>query len=137
MGRRLRRAGLKTRVVQLRKGNDFAVHTRRRTLDHPTDDGQELYREVLALLERAPPERPLRLTGVSAQDLGEPSTAQLGLFGEPPRRSEALNRTLDAITERFGRGAVAPADVLSLEGDDPLDELRAKAGASRLDPRES
>ena len=137
VGRRLRRAGLKTRVVQLKlKGNDFTLHTRRRTLEQPTDDGQEIYREVLALLERAPPERPLRLTGVSAQELGEPSTVQLGLFGEAPRRSEALNRTLDAITERFGRGAVAPADVLALEGDDPLDELRSKAGASRLDPRE-
>ena len=124
-------------MVQLKlKGNDFTLHTRRRTLEQPTDDGQEIYREVLALLERAPPERPLRLTGVSAQELGEPSTVQLGLFGEAPRRSEALNRTLDAITERFGRGAVAPADVLALEGDDPLDELRSKAGASRLDPRE-
>jgi len=59
--------------------------------------------------------------------------AQLGLFGEPPRRSEALNRALDAIADRFGRGAVAPADVLSLQEGDPDDELRAQAGASRLD----
>jgi hypothetical protein len=59
--------------------------------------------------------------------------AQLGLFGETPQRSEALNRALDAIADRFGRGAVAPADVLSLEGDDPTDEIRARAGASRLD----
>jgi DNA polymerase IV len=75
----------------------------------------------------------VRLTGVSAQELGETEEAQLGLFGEPPKRSEALNRALDAIAERFGRGAVAPADVLSLEADDPSDEIRASAGASRLD----
>jgi DNA polymerase-4 len=121
-------------VVQLKlKLDDFTLQTRRCTLDRPSDDGQELYRQALALLERAPLQRPVRLTGVSAQELDQAGEAQLRLFGEPPRRSEALNRALDAIAVRFGRGAVAPADVLSLEGDDPLEEVRAKAGASRLD----
>jgi DNA polymerase-4 len=134
VGRRLRKAGLRTRVVQLKlKLDDFTLQTRRCTLERSTDDGQEIYRHALALLERAPLPRPVRLTGVSAQELDEVGEAQLGLFGEPPRRSEALNRALDAIAERFGRGAVAPADVLSLEEGEPLDELRAQAGASRLD----
>ena len=134
VGRRLRRAGLKTRVVQLKlKLEDFTLQTRRCTLERPTDDGQELYRHALALLERTPLPRPVRLTGVSAQELGESEEAQLGLFGEPPKRSDALNRALDAIAERFGRGAVAPADVLSLEEGEPSDEIRASAGASRLD----
>jgi len=134
VARRLRRAGLRTRVVQLKlKLDDFTLQTRRCTLERPTDDGQELYRHALALLERAPLERPVRLTGVSAQELDGVGEAQLGLFGEPPRRSEALNRALDAIADRFGRGAVAPADVLSLQEGDPDDELRAQAGASRLD----
>ncbi len=134
VGRRLRKAGLRTRVVQLKlKLDDFTVQTRRCTLERPTDDGQELYRHALALLERAPPARPVRLTGVSAQELDTGDRAQLGLFADPPRRSDALNRALDAIAVRFGQGAVAPADVLSLEEDDPLDEVRARAGASRLD----
>jgi DNA polymerase-4 len=134
VGRRLRKAGLRTRVVQLKlKLDDFTLQTRRCTLERPTDDGQELYRHALALLERAPLPRPVRLTGVSAQELDEVGKAQLGLFGEPPRRSDALNRALDAIAERFGRGAVAPADVLSLEDGEPLDELRTQAGVSRLD----
>ena len=77
--------------------------------------------------------RPVRLTGVSAQELDGGEDAQLALFGDAPRRSEALNRALDAIAVRFGGGAIAPADVLSLEEDDPLDEVRARAGASRLD----
>jgi len=134
VARRLRKAGLRTRVVQLKlKLEDFTLQTRRCTLERPTDDGQDLYRHALALLERAPLQRPVRLTGVSAQELDEVGEAQLGLFGETPQRSEALNRALDAIADRFGRGAVAPADVLSLEGDDPTDEIRARAGASRLD----
>jgi len=134
VARRLRKAGLRTRVVQLKlKLDDFTLQTRRCTLDRPTDDGQELYRRALELLERSPLLRPVRLTGVSAQELDGAGEAQLGLFGEAPRRSEALNRALDAIDLRFGRGAVAPADVLSLEEDDPLEEVRARAGASRLD----
>ena len=134
VARRLRRAGLRTRVVQLKlKLDDFTVQTRRCTLERPTDDGQELYRCALELLDRAPVDRPVRLTGVSAQELHDGADGQLALFGEPPRRSEALNRALDAIAVRFGQGAVAPADVLSLDEDDPLDEVRARAGASRLD----
>jgi len=134
VARRLRRAGLRTRVVQLKlKLDDFTLQTRRCTLERPTDDGQELYRHALALLERAPLQRPVRLTGVSAQELDVVGDAQLGLFAETPRRSEALNRALDAIADRFGRGAVAPADVLSLEEGEPDDEVRAQAGASRLD----
>ena len=134
VARRLRKAGLRTRVVQLKlKLDDFTLQTRRCTLERPTDDGQELYRHALTLLERTPLQRPVRLTGVSAQELDEEGEAQLGLFGETPRRSEALNRALDAIADRFGRAAVAPADVLSLEGGEPSDEIRARAGASRLD----
>ena len=134
VARRLRRAGLRTRVVQLKlKLDDFTLQTRRCTLERPTDDGQELYRQALVLLERAPLQRPVRLTGVSAQELDQDGEAQLALFGEAPRRSDALNRALDAIAERFGQGAVAPADVLCIEEGDPLDEVRARAGASRLD----
>jgi DNA polymerase-4 len=121
-------------VVQLKlKLDDFTLQTRRCTLERPTDDGQELYRQALVLLERAPLQRPVRLTGVSAQELDQDGEAQLALFGEAPRRSDALNRALDAIAERFGQGAVAPADVLCIEEGDPLDEVRARAGASRLD----
>jgi len=134
VGRRLRRAGLRTRVVQLKlKFDDFTLQTRRCTLEEPTDDGQLLYREALQLLERAPLERPLRLTGVSAQELRAEGPAQMGLFAQAAERTQALNRALDAIAARFGQAAVAPADVLSLEAEAPSDELRVSAGASRLD----
>jgi DNA polymerase-4 len=137
VGRRLRRAGLRTRVVQLKlKFDDFTLQTRRRTLEHPTDDGQRLYREALELLERSPLERPVRLTGVSAQELQAEGPAQLGLFAAGPPRSQALNKALDAIAARFGQDAVAPADVLQLETGAPSDELRLRAGASRLDSPE-
>ena len=71
VGRRMRRAGVKGRVVQLKvKFSDFTVITRRTTLPAPSDDGQLFYRVARELLDKAHDDRPIRLTGVSLQDLG-------------------------------------------------------------------
>ena len=111
VARRLRQAGLRARTVQLKlKRADFTLVTRRATLDEATDDGQLLYREAAALLAREPA-RPTRLTGVSAQNLVAAAAPQLGLFAPAPTTSQALNRALDAITNRFGAGSVTTADV--------------------------
>jgi DNA polymerase-4 len=119
VGRRLRKSELKTRVVQLKvKYADFELITRRMTLPSPTDDGQELYRAAMQLFDRVPLDRPVRLTGVSAQDLGG-KDRQLGLFDggpQPPARADRLNEALDRIAERFGTRAVTTAD-LSGEGE--------------------
>lgn len=132
VGRRLRRAGAKARVVQLKvKFSDFTTLTRRATLEQPTDDGQLLYREAMALFSRVPLRRAIRLTGVSAQELSS-EPGQLPLFRPGPLRSEKLNQALDRIAERYGSKAVTTADLV---GDAPSDEdeLRRGIGASRLD----
>ena len=120
VGRRLRRAGVKGRVVQLKvKFADFSVITRRTTLPTPTDDGQTLYRSALELLERSHEGKPIRLTGVSVQALGEQEPQQLGLFpaaADPPPRSAKLNAALDRITERFGSKAITTADLAESGG---------------------
>ncbi len=112
VGRRLRRAGVRGRVVQLKiKFADFSLITRRTTLAACTDDGQALYRAALELLERAHQGRPVRLTGVSVQCLDEEEAQQLGLFSPAPARSAKLNATLDHIAERFGSKAITTADL--------------------------
>jgi DNA polymerase-4 len=111
VGERLRRAGLLARTVQLKlKRSDFTLVTRRATLDSPTDDGQHIYRAIVELLVREPP-RPTRLTGVSAQNLVPAAAAQLDLYATAPSATSALNRALDAISDRFGAGAVTTADL--------------------------
>jgi len=112
VGRRLRKAGIRGRVVQLKlKFADFSIITRRVTLDAPTDDGQVFYRAALEMLERAHAGRPLRLTGVSAQAFEVDHSNQLGLFPAAPPRSAKLNATLDRIVERFGDKAITTADL--------------------------
>ncbi len=133
VARRLRRAGLKTRTVQLKvKLQDFTLLTRRRTLEAATDDGQRLYREAAELLARLALRKAVRLTGVSAQELVG-MHSQLGLFAEPEARSNRLNAALDAIAARYGQGAVTPADVADLEADTEDDEARRRVGAARFD----
>ena len=127
VARRLRKASVKGRVVQLKvKFSDFTTITRRTTLPSPTDDGQTLYRTALELLERAHQNKPIRLTGVSVQSLGEQEPQQLGLFSAqpaPPPRSAKLNAVLDRIADRFGAKAITTADVVE-SGGSPDDDDR-------------
>lgn len=119
VGRRLRRAGLRARGVQLKlKLNDFTIVTRQATFDAPTDDGQALYRAAADLLDRNPPPKPVRLTGVSAQGLEPVAAVQTSLLPPTPTPRDALNRAMDAINSRFGTGAVTTADLTGVEEDD-------------------
>ena len=122
VGRRMRRAGVKARAVQLTvKYDDFTSVTRRRTLPQPTDDGQLLYREALALLPKVDLSRKIRLTGVAGQELvGEHE--QLALFDSPaPSRNQKLNAALDQIASKFGAKAVVTADLAEDDPDDQRD----------------
>ncbi len=143
VGRRMRRAKVKGRVVQLTvKYDDFQSITRRRTLDVPTDDGQVLYREARALLARVDLSRKIRLTGVSAQELvGDED--QLALFeAPPPERNDKLNAALDQIAAKYGSKAVTTADLVktdafSLRDGFYMEEKQAKAKAAQALPKDS
>ncbi|MFO0603624.1 MAG: DNA polymerase IV [Polyangiales bacterium] len=137
VGRRLRRAGVAARAVVLKlKTRSFELATRRTTLDAPTDDGMALFRAARGLLDRYAAEgpfTPMRLCGVSAQELVAPD-AQLGLFAGARERGMKLNAALDAIHARYGRTAVVPADLAgrSVRGDTLSGDARI---AESLDAR--
>ena len=111
VGARLRRAAVKARSVHLKiKYADFRVVTRQETLPFPTDDSAEIYRTALRLLGKVDA-HPIRLTGVHAGELCT-VTPQLALFDGDRKKRDRLNQSLDAIAEKFGNGAVLPADLL-------------------------
>jgi len=118
VARRLRRAGLRARVAQLKiKFADFELVTRRHTLPEPTDDGRALYRAAMDLFARVDLARAVRLTGVSGQELvGDRD--QMELFRPEPGKSQRLNAALDQIASRYGHAAVTTAD-LAEAGEDP------------------
>jgi DNA polymerase IV len=139
VGARLRAAGRAARTVQLKaRYADFRTVTRSRTLDTPTDVGAELAAVARELLDKVAVEQGIRLLGVSGQQLVP--TAETGdqglLFGEPAGSQEsaagpsgpaagsmgpaarakraAVERSMDAVREKFGPGAVGPAGPRSL-----------------------
>jgi len=129
VGSRLRAAGRAARTVQLKaRYPDFRTVTRSRTLEVPTDVGAELAAVARELLEQVAVEQGIRLLGVSGQQLvATPDTGDQGeLFADPaaptgpmapgPDRSKraAVERSMDAVREKFGPGAVGPAGPRSL-----------------------
>jgi DNA polymerase-4 len=134
VGARLRGAGKAARTVQLKaRYADFRTVTRSRTLAAPTDVGAELATVARELLDKVAVERGIRLLGVSGQQLvdGGEAGEQTSLFGEPSGSLEsaaapsgaateemgraqkakraAVERSMDAVREKFGPGAVGPA----------------------------
>jgi DNA polymerase-4 len=100
-----------SRVTLKLRLQPFETHTRSLT-GEPTQDGLELYRRALALLEREPVTRPVRLIGLSASRLGPAGAGQLDLLDPTALRRERLARVVDRLCERFGDGAVIPAALL-------------------------
>ena len=109
---RLREDGYRTRTITLKvRLANFTTLTRSRTLPAPTDVGADLY-EVATELFRGLPgaRRRVRLLGVAATGLVPAGQEQLALLrGE--RRGD-VERALDRIERRFGRGAAMPATLL-------------------------
>ncbi|GAB7079394.1 DNA polymerase IV [Megalodesulfovibrio paquesii] len=110
VGRRLRKDGRSARTLTLKlKDHDFRSLTRSRTVDPPVASTEGIFEVAADLLDKEPLVRPIRLIGVSASGFLAPPR-QLPLFEDPQERLEQrrqeLDRTLDSIEERFGRGAV-------------------------------
>jgi DNA polymerase-4 len=112
---RLREDGYLARTVVLKvRLANFTTLTRSRTLPEPTDLAAKIY-AVATELYRALPgaRRRIRLLGVQATGLQAAGAEQLALLrGE---RWGDLERTVDRIERRFGRGATLPATLLDGE----------------------
>jgi len=109
---RLREDGYRARTVTLKvRLANFTTLTRARTLPDATDIGADLY-HVVGELYRALPGggRRVRLLGVQGSGLQQAGAEQLALVrGE---RWGDVERTLDRIEDRFGKGAATQATLL-------------------------
>ena len=114
---RLRKHGMKAATLQVTiRDPNFKDICRQRPLDAPANTARELYQAAVDILERGwksgAPIRALTLTAHNLIPEGE-AAEQLDLFqaAAPRRRDrvERLERTMDAIRSRYGRGAVTVA----------------------------
>ncbi|MCW5835062.1 MAG: hypothetical protein KIS78_21860, partial [Labilithrix sp.] len=113
------------------KLHDFTILTRRMTLPSPANDTRTLHDACLVLLDRFPLARArVRLTGVSAQDLGPAEAVQPALFrDEREDKRRGVESVLLRAKERYGDKPITFASLL--EGAPP----RADRGAAAPGPR--
>jgi len=119
VGRRLRRKGLKGRVVHIKlRYHDFATFTRQRSISQPTDLDHEIYHAAVELLTAHYDGRPIRLIGVSVNQLsmaGE-TIEQLNLLAPSTDRRRQLASALDSIKDKHGDKSITYAKIKEYEG---------------------
>jgi DNA polymerase IV len=108
VGRRLRRACVRGRVVRLKlRYPDFTTLVRQQQVG-PTADDLAIYRTGCALLEKVWNRRlGVRLLGVSIASLGDDAAPTQGsLFAPPPQKRDRLLKAMDKIRDRHGEDSV-------------------------------
>jgi DNA polymerase IV len=112
---RLRADGYRARTITLKaRLANFTTITRSRTVRDAIDVGADLYRVVGELYGSLPGKnRRIRLLGVQGSGLVASGSEQLALLrGE---RWAEVERAMDRIEERFGRGSAVQASLLGRE----------------------
>ena len=119
VGSRLRGAGMAGRTVSLKlRYGDFRTITRSRTSAEPTDVGAQVGAVARALLDAVDVAAGVRLLGVSVSQLDAAHSVQehlpLGESSGTPEsdRMAAVERSVDALRDRFGDDAVGLARLL-------------------------
>jgi len=119
VARSLRKKGIAGRTVQVKlRWDGFETHTRQRTLARPADMTEAIWPVARELFREADdPRRLVRLIGVSLSGFDHPEAQQLALLGDDPATSAGesrreLAKTMDAVTDRFGRDALKRAALL-------------------------
>jgi nucleotidyltransferase/DNA polymerase involved in DNA repair len=116
VARRLRKSGLRARTVELKvRFSDFHTILRSVSPGRSFASGSTIYRMARDLMERVGiGARKVRLIGVGASNLTEGEEwEQLSLFTDPGgERAARVERAMDEISEKFGRGSVTRATLL-------------------------
>ena len=121
--RRLRKAGLQAGTVQVKiRQSDFSTFTRQKTLRPAGSGTDQIYAIARDLLEKWFDQNPgarIRLLGVGGARLTP--AAQGDLFAETSAAAAPVDKTVDAIRDKFGNAAVGRASTLGRSDPDRLE----------------
>ncbi|MEJ2600400.1 MAG: DNA polymerase IV [Anaerolineales bacterium] len=108
VGENLRHRRLTGTTVKIKlRWADFTTLTRQLTLDHSTDQDQEIFSTALALFHKTwQPGKPVRLLGVGVTGLREP-IRQLSLWDDTTEKDRQLQTAIDQLRQRFGKQIVS------------------------------
>ncbi len=125
VARQLRKGGVKARIVTLKiTYADFRQITRRRTLDYPAQNSEQIFEEALRLFKEETFYGKIRLIGVGAAGLlDESRPVQASLFTDTAvvrhEKWEKAERTLDSIMNKFESIRISRATTAEL-GETPV-----------------
>ena len=112
--RRLRKAGLQAGTVQVKiRQSDFSTFTRQKTLRPAGNGTDQIYAIARVLLEKWLSDNPgarIRLLGVGGAGLAP--AEQGDLFAETTAAAAPVDKTVDAIREKFGNASLGRASTL-------------------------
>ena len=90
---------------------DFTTLTRQTTLNHRTDQEDEIAKAALELMNSVrKPNQAVRLIGVGVSGLGQP-IRQLGLWDMDNEKSRRLQEALDELQEKYGKSVIKRGNV--------------------------
>ena len=103
VARQLRKNELAGSTIKLKiRWPDFTTLTRQKTLNHRTDQEDEIAKAALELLKSVrKPNQFVRLIGVGVSGLGAP-IRQLGLWDVDNEKSRKLQEAVDVLREKYG-----------------------------------
>ena len=111
VGRNLRRSGLAGATIKLKlRWPDFTTLTRQATLPQRTDEGEEICKKALDLLNAVrKPGQAVRLIGVGVSGLGPP-VRQLVLWDTHSEKSRRLRDAIETLREKYGDEVIQNGD---------------------------
>ena len=103
VAKQLRQNDLAGSTIKLKiRWPDFTTLTRQTTLNHRTDQGEEIAEAALKLLKSVrKPNQYVRLIGVGISGIGAP-IRQLGLWDTDHEKSRKLQEAVDVLKEKYG-----------------------------------
>jgi len=114
--RRLRKQSMVTKTIQITiRYSDRKTITRSTTFDQPTENSSDIYQTAVKLFTDYWSRKPVRLLGVTLQNLipKEEATLQLDLFNyEQQFKNESLNKTVDQLRDKYGENALIVASMV-------------------------
>lgn len=107
VGKQLRKNDLAGKTVKVKiRWPDFTTITRQITLPTATDNGEEIYKAALKLLNAVRrSNQAVRLIGVGVSGIGAP-IRQLSLWDEGSEKSRKLQQAVDSLQEKYGKDVI-------------------------------
>jgi len=111
VGKQLRKNNLAGKTVKLKiRWPDFTTLTRQTTLNHPTDQDDEIEKTAFDLMKSVrKPNQAVRLIGVGVSGLGAP-IRQLGLWDMDNEKSRKVQEAVDELRNKYGKKIIQHGD---------------------------